>query len=212
MALVSGEVDQFGHVRLGGVGSVLASEIEARTGFETRVTILGHVQRGGTPTAFDRVLATRFGVAAIEAVHDGAFGQMVALQAGEIVRVPLSDAVGELKLGRPDALPRRGRGLLPLSGPRYGRGLQFLVVAAGDDGAVTGVEGRHVVGLAVDEEADLQRHLGVLGGRVDELRRRPGTALGPAMSAISAVRSSGDHAVVDGRGLRDGARCRSGCG
>ena len=101
MALVSGEVDQFGHVRLGGVGSVLASEIEARTGFETRVTILGHVQRGGTPTAFDRVLATRFGVAAIEAVHDGAFGQMVALQAGEIVRVPLSDAVGELKLVDP---------------------------------------------------------------------------------------------------------------
>ena len=65
---------QFGHVRLGGIGHALAEEIEARTGFETRVTILGHVQRGGTPTAFDRVLATRFGVAAIDAVHDGAFG------------------------------------------------------------------------------------------------------------------------------------------
>ena len=65
------------------------------------MTILGHVQRGGTPTAFDRVLATRFGVAAIEAVHDGAFGQMVALQAGEIVRVPLAEAVGELKLVDP---------------------------------------------------------------------------------------------------------------
>ena len=65
------------------------AEIEARTGFETRVTILGHVQRGGTPTAFDRVLATRFGVAAIDAVHDGAFGSMVALRGGEIVRVPL---------------------------------------------------------------------------------------------------------------------------
>jgi 6-phosphofructokinase 1 len=101
LALASGETDQFGHVRLGGIGSVLATEIEARTGFETRVTILGHIQRGGTPTAFDRVLATRFGVAAIEAVHDGAFGQMVALQAGEIVRVPLSDAVGELKLVDP---------------------------------------------------------------------------------------------------------------
>jgi 6-phosphofructokinase 1 len=101
LALVSGETDQFGHVRLGGIGSVLATEIEARTGFETRVTILGHIQRGGTPTAFDRVLATRFGVAAIEAVHDGAFGQMVALQAGAIVRVPLSDAVGELKLVDP---------------------------------------------------------------------------------------------------------------
>lgn len=91
------EVDAFGHVRLGGIGNTLASEIESRTGFETRVTILGHVQRGGTPTAFDRVLATRFGVAAIDAVHDGRWGQMVALQAGEIVPVPLADAVGTLK-------------------------------------------------------------------------------------------------------------------
>ena len=101
LELASGEVDQFGHVRLGGIGNLLAAEIEARTGFETRVTILGHIQRGGTPTAFDRVLATRFGVAAIEAVHDGAFGQMVALKAGEIVRVPLREAVGELKLVDP---------------------------------------------------------------------------------------------------------------
>ncbi len=102
MTLVSGEVDSFGHVRLGGVGSALAEEIEDRTGFETRVTILGHVQRGGTPTAFDRVLATRFGIAAIDAVHDGAFGTMVALQSGDIVRVPLSEAVGTLKLVDPD--------------------------------------------------------------------------------------------------------------
>ena len=72
-------------------------QIEKLTGFETRVTILGHIQRGGTPTAFDRVLATRFGIRAIEAVHDGAFGQMVALQAAKIVRVALADAVGELK-------------------------------------------------------------------------------------------------------------------
>jgi phosphofructokinase-like protein len=97
MALQSGELDAFGHVRLGGIASLLAAAIEERTGFETRQTILGHVQRGGTPTAFDRVLATRFGVAAIDAVHDGAFGQMVALQGGEIVRVPLSKAVGTLK-------------------------------------------------------------------------------------------------------------------
>jgi 6-phosphofructokinase 1 len=97
LALASREVDAFGHVRLGGIGNTLADEIESRTGFETRVTILGHVQRGGTPTAFDRILATRFGVAAIDAVHDGAFDQMVALQAGEIVRVPLQEAVGELK-------------------------------------------------------------------------------------------------------------------
>ncbi|MEZ5140935.1 MAG: 6-phosphofructokinase [Acidimicrobiales bacterium] len=102
MSLVSGEVDQFGHVRLGGVGQRLTEEIEARTGYETRVTILGHVQRGGTPTAFDRVLATRFGIAAIDAVHDGAFGQMVALRGGEIERVPLSEAVGTLKTVDPE--------------------------------------------------------------------------------------------------------------
>lgn len=86
------QVDQFGHARLGGVSNVLAAEIERRTGYESRVTILGHIQRGGTPTAYDRVLATRFGVAAIEAVHDGAFGTMVALQGGEIVRVPLTES------------------------------------------------------------------------------------------------------------------------
>jgi phosphofructokinase-like protein len=101
MATVSGEVDQFGHVRLGGIGQQLAEQIEARTGYETRMTILGHVQRGGTPTAFDRVLATRFGVAAIDAVHDGAFGTMMALQAGEIVRVPLREGVGQPKLVDP---------------------------------------------------------------------------------------------------------------
>jgi len=97
MTVASGEVDAFGHARLGGIGNLLAAEIESRTGFETRATILGHVQRGGTPTAFDRVLATRFGVAAIDCVHDGDFGQMVALQAGSIVRVPLAAAVSELK-------------------------------------------------------------------------------------------------------------------
>jgi 6-phosphofructokinase 1 len=95
--LQSEEKDSFGHVRLGGIANALAPEIEKRTGFETRVTILGHVQRGGTPTAFDRVLATRFGIAAIDAVHDGDFGKMVALQGSEIVRVPLSESVGRLK-------------------------------------------------------------------------------------------------------------------
>ncbi|MBV8979535.1 MAG: 6-phosphofructokinase [Acidimicrobiia bacterium] len=97
MATQSNEVDAFGHVRLGGISNLVAEEIEKRTGFETRVTILGHVQRGGTPTAFDRILATRFGIAAIDAAHDGAFGQMVAVQGGEIVRVPIADAVGQLK-------------------------------------------------------------------------------------------------------------------
>ena len=97
----SGEVDAFGHARLGGIGNALASEIEGRTGYETRAIVLGHVQRGGTPTAFDRVLSTRFGIAAIDSVHDGDFGMMVALRAGEIVRVPLAEATGELKLVDP---------------------------------------------------------------------------------------------------------------
>ncbi len=101
MAVASGELDAFGHAQLGGIGDQLASAIKHRTGFDTRATVLGHIQRGGTPTAFDRVLATRFGIAAIEAVHDGAFGHMVALQAGQIVRVPLGEAVGELKLVDP---------------------------------------------------------------------------------------------------------------
>ena len=90
-------VDAYGHKRLGGIANVIAAEVEARTGLETRVTILGHVQRGGTPTPSDRVLATRFGVAAIDAVHDGAFGQMVALRDGSIERVSLRDATAKLK-------------------------------------------------------------------------------------------------------------------
>ncbi|HEX4979976.1 MAG TPA: 6-phosphofructokinase [Acidimicrobiales bacterium] len=104
MTLQSGELDAFGHVRLGGIGQLLAEEIEKRTGFETRVTVLGHIQRGGSPTAFDRVLSTRFGVAAIDAVHDGAFGTMVALKDARIVRVPLAEAVTELKTVDPELL------------------------------------------------------------------------------------------------------------
>jgi 6-phosphofructokinase 1 len=104
MAVASREVDQFGHVRLGGICNLLASEIEARTGFETRMTMLGHVQRGGTPTAFDRILATRFGIAAIDAVHDEVFGHMVALQADSIVRVPLAEALAAPKLVDPGLL------------------------------------------------------------------------------------------------------------
>ncbi len=90
--------DAFGHARLGGIGVVLEGEIEARTGFETRVTILGHVQRGGTPVAFDRVLATRFGVAAVAAVAAGRFGAMVALRGTQIVEVPLVEALALPKL------------------------------------------------------------------------------------------------------------------
>jgi len=97
MAVQEAGTDEFGHVRLGGIGNALAAEIEQRTGFETRVTILGHIQRGGTPTAFDRVLATRFGVEAIDAANDKDFGKMVALRGERIERVPIEDAVSELK-------------------------------------------------------------------------------------------------------------------
>jgi phosphofructokinase-like protein len=89
--------DQFGHVRLGGVGEQLAREIEERTGFESRVTVLGHVQRGGSPTPRDRVLATRYGLKAADLVDEGSFGTMAALQGDEIVSVPLEAAVAELK-------------------------------------------------------------------------------------------------------------------
>jgi 6-phosphofructokinase 1 len=101
MELVSGETDAFGHVRLGGIGDRLAKEIEARTGAESRAVVLGHVQRGGTPTAFDRWLATRFGLHAIEAVHARDFGTMVALRGTDIIRVPLAEATRELKLVDP---------------------------------------------------------------------------------------------------------------
>ena len=94
----TGEKDAFGHVRLGGVGQQLASLIEQRTGREARAVVLGHIQRGGTPSPFDRVLATRFGLAAVEAVHDGQSGVMVALRGTDIVRVPLSAATARLKL------------------------------------------------------------------------------------------------------------------
>jgi phosphofructokinase-like protein len=91
------ETDQFGHVRLGGVGEALAQDIEERTGYETRVTVLGHVQRGGSPTPRDRVLATRYGLKAADLVGEGRFGRMAALHGDEIVDVPLEEATRELK-------------------------------------------------------------------------------------------------------------------
>ena len=90
-------VDAFGHVKLAGIGDWLASVVEQRTGKESRAAVLGHIQRGGTPTAFDRVLATRFGLNAIDAVKDGDSGKMVALRGTDIVRVPLAEATGTLK-------------------------------------------------------------------------------------------------------------------
>ena len=95
-------LDAFGHVRLGGIGEWLASQIESRTGKEARTTVLGHIQRGGTPSAFDRVLATRFGLHAIDAANDGDFGKMVALRGTDIVRVALADATVELKTVQPE--------------------------------------------------------------------------------------------------------------
>jgi 6-phosphofructokinase 1 len=103
--LVGGEAkatDQFGHVALGGVGKVLGYEIEQRTGFETRVTVLGHVQRGGSPTARDRVLATRFGLKAAELAHVGQFGQMAALRGDDVIAVSLEEATAHLKTVPPE--------------------------------------------------------------------------------------------------------------
>jgi 6-phosphofructokinase 1 len=91
-------LDAFNRPRLGGIGDQLAPEIERITGIETRATILGHIQRGGTPNAYDRVLGTRFGVEAIDAATEGDFGRMVALRGTEIVRVPLEEALAEPKL------------------------------------------------------------------------------------------------------------------
>ncbi len=91
------QLDEFGHVRLGGIGDLLGRMIEQRTGFETRVTVLGHIQRGGSPTAFDRVLGTRFGVKAVELVLAGRFGIMVSLQGNKIEAVPLDQGTGALK-------------------------------------------------------------------------------------------------------------------
>jgi 6-phosphofructokinase 1 len=97
MTVQTGSVDEFGHPRLGGIGYALEREIESRTGFETRATVLGHVQRGGTPTAFDRVLATRLGLAAIEAAHDGKWGMMAALHSTKVELIALADAVAEVR-------------------------------------------------------------------------------------------------------------------
>jgi 6-phosphofructokinase 1 len=102
MATKEGELDAFGHVRLAGIGQRLEEEITRRTGKEARATVLGHIQRGGTPTAYDRVLATRFGLHAIDAVHEGDWGTMTALQGTRIERVPLAEATKELKLVTPD--------------------------------------------------------------------------------------------------------------
>ena len=87
--------DEFGHAKLGGIANILSREIEKRTGFETRATVLGHIQRGGSPSAFDRVLATRYGLGAIDMVHNGKFGEMAALRANKIISIPLKEAIAK---------------------------------------------------------------------------------------------------------------------
>lgn len=98
MILQDQKLDAFGHVRLGGIANVLAEIIERKTGIETRATILGHIQRGGSPTAYDRVLGSRFGVYAVEMVNEGKFGRMAALKGSEIIDIPIEEAVSSLKL------------------------------------------------------------------------------------------------------------------
>ena len=116
-------VDRWGHEVLGGIGHRIAGEISGRTGIESRTTVLGHVQRGGSPVAFDRVLGTRFGVAAVDAVADRALGQMVALQRDRIVRVPVEEAVGHLK--RVDGQLLRTRSMFHAPDPGVGQATAF---------------------------------------------------------------------------------------
>ncbi len=133
LALSDERLDSFGHVRLGGIGQQLAAEIEKRTGKEARCTVLGHIQRGGTPTAFDRVLASRFGIHAIDAVHDGEFGVMVALRGTQIDRVPIAEATREVKLVPPERYDEVEFLFGRLARPEAGMGLMvtiFVVVCA----------------------------------------------------------------------------------
>lgn len=97
-------LDQFGHVHLGGIGEVIGSQIEERTGFETRVTVLGHIQRGGSPTAFDRLLGTRYGVSAVDLIDKGKYGHMVSLKGGRITDIPMSKAMRKLKFVDPELI------------------------------------------------------------------------------------------------------------
>jgi 6-phosphofructokinase 1 len=90
--------DEFGHAKLGGIANILAREIEKRTGYETRATVLGHIQRGGSPSAFDRVLATRYGLGAIDMVHRGEFGRMAALRSNRIISIPLKEAISRNRI------------------------------------------------------------------------------------------------------------------
>ena len=177
MTLQSGETDEFGHVRLGGIGNAVAEEIEQRTGFETRVDILGHVLRGGTPTAFDRVLATRFGIEAIDAVHEGDFGTMVALQGDRHRAGPDRGGRRRAQARRPDALRRRRASS---SAERSRRGMGTAL----DD----------LIALLELEPLEVNLFRGVEPGRGPPARvRRPGR--GRRRSSPRAARSSAERPV-----------------
>ena len=152
--VVGGEArasDQFGHVTLGGVGEILGHEIEQRTGFETRVTVLGHVQRGGSPTPRDRVLATRFGLKAAELAHAGQFGQMAALRGDDVIAVSLEEATAQLKTVTPEwyAVARRSSARSSPLAPRGDRPRRNAApqrrhdLAAQPDGDSRGARRRH---------------------------------------------------------------------
>src|SRR5262249_9221391 len=99
-----GKKDEFGHVRLGGIGNALAAEIEQRTGFETRGGILGHIQRGGSPTPFDRMLATRYGAGAIGLVHQGKFGEVVVRRGNHIESIPIAESISKISHVSPELI------------------------------------------------------------------------------------------------------------
>jgi 6-phosphofructokinase 1 len=213
LSVASGRVDAFGHAQLGGIGQLVSDAVEERTGYETRVTVLGHIQRGGTPTAYDRVLATRFGLRAMGAVHEQAFGKMVALKGNVIDLVPLGEAVTDSQ-DRRSRVSRRGGGLLRLTGRRrLARGAQ-LAPTTGSTRPTWRARARFIArrgrvraGLRIGRGGgDLGR--GRARARV-RLRRcvRPRAGLGARRSP--ARRSRGGHAVR--RGTRCG-RLRSGPG
>ena len=114
----SAEIDEFGHAKLGGIASLVAREIEKRTGYETREVVLGHIQRGGSPTAFDRVLATRYGLGAIDMVHRSEFGRMAAISANKIISIPLTDALARNRTVDDDFI-HMADGLLPPIGTEH---------------------------------------------------------------------------------------------
>jgi 6-phosphofructokinase 1 len=114
-------VDEFGHARLGGIGNALAKEIERKTGYETRAVVLGHIQRGGSPSAFDRMLATRYGLKAIDMVHHGEFGHMAALRGNSLIAIPLAEALSKNRTVTPEMIDVAEGILAPIESPVHAK-------------------------------------------------------------------------------------------